>query len=43
MHVEELAYKRHVQTKILLRPTLYFLLEAYLSPKYLDKETQAAG
>jgi hypothetical protein len=27
MQVEELAYKQHVQTKILLHPTRYFLLE----------------
>jgi hypothetical protein len=38
MQVEALAYKRHVQTKIFLRPTLYFLLEGELSPKYLERE-----
>jgi hypothetical protein len=27
MQVEELTYKRRIQTKILLHPTLYFLLE----------------
>jgi hypothetical protein len=42
MQVEELAYKRHVQTNILLRPTRDFLLEGYLIPMYLDREIRAA-
>jgi hypothetical protein len=43
MQVEELAYKRRVQRKILLRSTPCFLLEEQLMPKYLDNKIRAAG